>query len=126
MMRYRGSAVRTLIYILIFTTTALFAQPAYASLAPSGVVADGSRPAAARAADMKVISTALESKVLRAKLKGLGLSEAETEARLKNLSDEEIHQLASRIEAVHPGGVIVELLVIIALVLVVLYLLKRV
>ncbi len=121
-------AARTLIFTLILTTTALFVRPpnGWASLAPSGVVADGSAPASARAKDMKVISTALESKVLRAKLKAMGLNDAETESRLNKLSDQEVHQLASRIEAVHPGGLIVELLVVAVLVLLVIYLAKRV
>src|SRR5437879_10445815 len=102
----RRNPARTLIYVLILTTTALFARPAsgWASLAPSGVSADASASASVRAADMKIVSTALESKVLRAKLKAMGLDEAETQSRLSKLSDREIHQLASRIDAVHPGG----------------------
>jgi len=117
-----------LILTLILTTTAMFIQPAsgWASLAPSGITADASAPASVRAADMKVISTALESKLLRAKLKSLGLDDAETQARLSKLSDREIHQLASRIEAVHPGGLIVEILVVAVLVLLVIYLAQKV
>ncbi|UPT75347.1 MAG: PA2779 family protein [Elusimicrobiota bacterium] len=118
---------RTLIFTLILTTTAMLAQPVrgWASLAPSGIGAE-SGAVSTRAADMKTVSTALESKVLRAKLKSMGLSEAETDARLSKLSDAEIRQLATRIEAVAPGGVVVEVLVIVALVLVVIYFARRV
>jgi uncharacterized membrane protein len=117
---------RTLIFTLILTTTAMLAQPVsgWASLAPSGIGAEAGT--STRSADMKTVSTALESKVLRAKLKSMGLSEAETEARLAKLSDQEIRQLATRIEAVAPGGLVVEILVIAALVLVILYFAKRV
>lgn len=118
---------RTLIFTLILTTTAMLACPAggWASLAPSGIVPDASTTGA-RDADMKVISAALESKILSAKLKALGLNEAETQARLSKLSDQEIRQLASRIDAVHPGGLVVEVLVVAVLVLLVIYLAKRV
>jgi hypothetical protein len=120
----RRHSARTLIFTLILTTTAMFLQPSsgWASLAPSGIEADAS----GRGTDMKVISSALESKALRAKLKSLGLDDAETQARLSKLSDAEIHQLASRIEAVHPGGLVVEILVVAVLVLLVIYLAKRV
>ncbi|MDP3543601.1 MAG: PA2779 family protein [Elusimicrobiota bacterium] len=124
----RKHLARTLCLTLIMTTTALIASPdrGWASLAPSGIVADASAPGAVRDADMKVIATALESKLLSAKLKALGLDEAETQSRLSKLSDREIHQLASSIDAVHPGGLVVELLVVVVLVLLIVYLLKRV
>jgi hypothetical protein len=119
---------RTLIFVLILTTTALFVRPpaVHASLAPSGVAADASLSGAARDADMKTIQTALESKALRGRLKAMGLDDKETDARLRKLSDQEIHQLASRIDSVRPGGVVVELLVVVVLVLLVIYLAKRV
>lgn len=114
---------RSLIFVLILTTTALFVRPpaVRASLAPSDITAGSSR-----AADMKIIQTALESKVLRGRLKAMGLDDKETDGRLSKLSDQEIHQLASKIDAVHPGGFVVELLVVVVLVLLVIYLVKRV
>src|ERR1700687_73018 len=57
-----------------------------------------------RSADLRTIQTTLESKLLRAKLHAMGLSDAEIQARLSRLSDSEVHQLASQIRAVHPGG----------------------
>lgn len=124
----RRHLARTLLFTLMLTTTALLVSPGsgWASLAPSGIAAGADPSGSVRDADMKVIATALESKLLRAKLKAMGLDEAQTQARLSKLSDREIHQLASRIDAVHPGGLVVELLVVVVLVLLVVFLLQRV
>lgn len=121
-------AVRSLIYTLIMTTTALCSEPpaAHAKLAPSGIGSEPTATAGTRAADMKSISTALESKALRGRLKGMGLDDKDIDARLRSLSDKEIHQLATQIEAVRPGGLIVEVLLIVVLVLLGIYLFKRV
>ncbi|MDD5303098.1 MAG: PA2779 family protein [Elusimicrobia bacterium] len=126
--RSRKSAVRSLIYTLILTTTALFGDPpsGWANLAPSGIATDAPAPSVSRASDMKTISTALESKALRGRLKAMGLGDKEVESRLGKLSDQEIHQLATQIDAVRPGGLVVEVLVIVVLVLLVIYLFKRV
>lgn len=120
--RSRRSAVRSISCALILAVTGLFAAPpsGWASLAPSGIAAES------RAGDMKTISSALESKAVRGRLKALGLDDKEIDSRLRQLSDAEVHQLATRLDAVRPGGVIVEVLVIVALVLLVLYLAKRV
>jgi len=126
--RSSASAFRSLIYTLIFTTTALFAAPpsGWANLAPSGISTEAPAPGVSRASDMKTIQTALESKALRGRLKAMGLGDKEVESRLRNLSDQEIHQLAVQIDAVRPGGLVVEVLVIVVLVLLILYLYKRV
>lgn len=115
--------VRALILALIVTTTGLLSRPAWADLAPSGVSAEG---VSTRDADMKTVSKALESKVLRERLMAMGLDEKETERRLSKLSDQDIHQMATRIEAVQPGGFVVEVLVIVVLALLAVYLFKRV
>lgn len=121
-MNTRSRRFRWLSCAVILAVTALFAAPpsGWASLAPSGLAAE------ARSGDMKAISSALESKAVRGRLKALGLDEKEVDSRLRRLSDAEIRQLATRLEAVRPGGVVVEVLVIAALVLLVIYLAKRV
>lgn len=126
--RSRMAAVRSLIYTLVLTTTALFADPpsGWANLAPSGISAEAPAPGVSRASDMKTIQTALESKALRGRLKAMGLGDKEVESRLQNLSDREIHQLAAQIDAVQPGGLVVEILVVVVLVLLIIYLFKRV
>lgn len=124
----RRHLARTLLFTLMLTTTGLLVAPGsgWASLAPSGIAAGRDASASVRDADMKVIEAALESKLLRAKLKAMGLDEAQTQARLSKLSDREVHQLASDIDALHPGGLVVELLVVVVLVLLAVYLIQRV
>ncbi|HSA78956.1 MAG TPA: PA2779 family protein, partial [Nitrospirota bacterium] len=77
-----------------------------------------------RAVDMARIQVVLESKVVRQKLMDLGLSSEEAMARINKLSDEQVHQFASRLDSLQAGGVggsgliIVLLLVIIILLLI--------
>jgi hypothetical protein len=82
------------------------------------------------AADRQMIEPTLESKAIRGKLHALGLTDAEIQARLSRLSDAQRHQLASQIRAVHPagdgGGFIIGVLIIAVLVLLIIYLAKRV
>jgi hypothetical protein len=76
-----------------------------------------------RAVDVARIQAALESKVVRQKLLDLGLSSEEAMARINKLSDEEVHQFASRLNSLQAGGqggplVIVLLLVIIIILII--------
>jgi len=57
-----------------------------------------------RDADIAKIQKALESKIIRQKLIDLGLSYEEAIARVSNLSTEQIHELASRTDALQAGG----------------------
>jgi hypothetical protein len=80
------------------------------------------------AADQKTIQTTLESKAIRDRLHALGLSDAEIQYRLSRLSESQKHQLASQIRALNPAGdgIIVGLLVIVVLVLLIIFLAKRI
>ncbi len=75
-----------------------------AMLAPaqSGAAADSAAPA--RAADIKAVQTALESKVVSERLKSFGLNKEEIESRLGKLSDKQVHKLAGEIKTLSPGG----------------------
>lgn len=79
-----------------------------------------------RSADLEKIRPALESKIIRQRLADLGLTQEEIAARISNLSDAELHQVASRIDTLQAGGdalgTIVVLLVIAILVVVLLQL----
>jgi hypothetical protein len=112
-----------LTYSLILTVTLLCGLPSNgrAMLAPAQGAASNER-----AADMKTIQTVLESKIVRERLKGLGLTDKEIDSRLGNLSDQQIHKLAKDIDQLAPGGLIGELLVLIILVLLIVFLIHRV
>lgn len=79
-----------------------------------------------RAGDMKTIQTALESKVVRERLKALGLTDKEIELRLSKLSDQQLHKFAKDVDTLAAGGLIEAILVVVVLVLLILFLVKRV
>jgi hypothetical protein len=73
-------------------------------LLPAASPGAPSAPASDRAADLAKVQKVLESKELRQKLLDNGLSPEETEARINNLSDEQLHRLASNLDSVQAGG----------------------
>jgi hypothetical protein len=79
-----------------------------------------------RGEDLTKIQPYLESKIIRQRLTDLGLNEHEVSSRLSQLSDQEIHDVASKIDTLQAGGdalgTIVVLLVIAILVVVLLQL----
>ncbi len=125
---YSRTGVRGLIYTLIITTTLVCSlkTESLAMLVPAEIPAGTSNPM--RSSDLKTIQGALESKILRERLKQYGLSESEINSRLANMSDKEVHQFASKIHTVSPGGdfTVIGILVFIVLILFIVYLAKRV
>lgn len=119
---------------LIMAVTMSFTLPphGWAMLAPAEApgTAYDPRTDGARAADLKTIQAALESEVIRQRLQEFNLSPEEINGRLSQMSDEQIHQTAMQIRSMNPGGdgagFIVSVLVIGILVLLFVYLLKRV
>jgi uncharacterized membrane protein YjjP (DUF1212 family) len=57
-----------------------------------------------RAADMENIQRVLELKAVSGKLESMGLTMSEIKSRLDRLSDQDLHQFASRINSLAPGG----------------------
>ncbi len=118
--------------LMIVTTFAMTLPPqGWAMLAPGDMMSASANKSATRAADLKTIQTTLESKMIRQRLTEFKLSPEQVNQRLSQLSDAQVHQLASQIRTVNPGGdggvgIIVALLVIGILVLLFVYLFKRV
>lgn len=129
-MRLRLENVRRLACVLVFTTTLVCSlkPSAWATLAPAAPPPAPSEPASDRASDLKSVQKTLESKVLRHRLHEMGLTDKEIDQRLGKLSDREVHQLATRLHALNPGGdiTVIGLLVAVVLILLILYLVKRV
>jgi len=74
---------------------------------------------------MATIQKALEQKLVRERLKDLGYTDDEIKARLDQLSDAEVHSLATQLDSLAPGGelgLVIAILVIIILVIVILML----
>lgn len=81
-----------------------------------------------RAAMIETVRHALETEVVSQRLADLGLSRDEIEARLPELSDEQLHQLAGLSHDLAGGGAleaVIAVLLIIFLVVVILKLLDR-
>jgi hypothetical protein len=94
-----------------------------ASFVPSD---DQSASSISRQEDMATIQRALEDKLVRERLKDLGYTEEEIQARLDRLSDAEVHSLASQLDFLMPAGgweaaVVVILLVAILVVLILMW-----
>lgn len=96
-----------------------------AYVAGSSAIVDSAQ----RAVDMENVQRVLESKLVSGKLEQAGLSMTEIKSRLDKLSDADLHQFASQLNSLYPGGdglgIVIALLVIIILVLVILKLSNR-
>src|SRR5439155_21128448 len=118
--------------LIVATTMALTLPPkGWALLAPAHMSDIVGSLHSARSEDLRVIQKTLESKILRQRLQDFGLTPEETQARLNRLSDAQVHQLAMQATHLNPGGdaglgILVTLLVLGILVLLFVYLLKRV
>jgi hypothetical protein len=124
---------KTLVGMLVLAMTAAMGFPSegWAMIAPPQLSGDAAEVGDARATDLKTIQTALESKVLRQRLMELKLTPEQINARMSRLSDAQVHQAAAQIRTVSPGGdgglgTVVTILVIGVLVVLFMYLFKRV
>jgi hypothetical protein len=103
----------------------LFSSPAVA-----GMIGSVTSPEAAdrgqRETEVGKIQRALETEIVKEKLKAYGLTPDEIQARIVGLSDEQIHLLAQASDDIlaggDSGGVVIAVLLIILLVLLILYL----
>ncbi len=123
-MKTRRTIIQTIIWALVMTTLTVTAipSPSLAMLAPADpeTAATGSE----RAADLQTFQRVLENKVVQQRLADLGFTPEEVNAKLGNLSDAQLHQVATQIDALLPGGqdwlillIVIAILVIIAVVL---------
>jgi ribose 1,5-bisphosphokinase PhnN len=123
---YLKSASRAMLLALTLSTTLVCAMPAggWAMLVPARAqpVQDGQTYD--RAGDMKAVQTALESKIVRERLKALGLSDKEIESRLTRLSDQQVHKLSKDIKAIGSGGAVTGILELIILVIIIVLLVR--
>ena len=80
-----------------------------------------------RAADLEKIRKVLEIKMIRERLKDLGFSHDEIQTKLTQLGDEQVHQLALRLDELNVGGddaaVVLIILFLAALAVLIIYLL---
>ena len=117
---------------MIVTTMAMTQPPqAWAMLAPATLMTATPSTGPDRAADLKTIQATLESKMVRQRLSEFKLTPEQVNQRMTQMTDAQVHQVAMQIRTVNPGGdgglgILVALLVIGILVLLFVYLFKRV
>jgi hypothetical protein len=94
-----------------------------AAFSPSAMIKLGP---SARAGDIDKISTVLENKLIRQRLQDLGYSTDEITSRLAQLSDQEVHAIAQRLDDLKVGsdglGFVIAILVIVVLVILIIQL----
>jgi hypothetical protein len=119
-----------MVWTLVVTTLVMGVIPpeSRAMLAPPTAAAAEPGTGFDRAADLHKVQSVLEAKVVRQRLTDYGLSPDEINARLNQLSDAQLHQLASQIDAMIPAGdagfgIVIALLVIAILAVILVYLL---
>lgn len=126
---FRWFAGKVLIGTLSLAVAVTLSEPpkGWAMLAPAEAPKAAAGDAAAEQRDRETIQAALESKVVRQRLTELKLTPEQIDARMKQLSKAEVHQAATQIRTVNPGGdAITYVLVVGILVLLFVHLLRRV
>ena len=101
-------------------TTVWVPQAGLAMLAPA--TPDTSAAGMDRTQDLQTVQRALENKMIQQRLEDLGLSPEEINAKMDRLSDAQLHQMATQIDALMPGGqlhLLVTILVVLAIILLV-------
>ncbi len=95
-----------------------------AAFSPSEVIG---QQAVNRIADLEKIQKVIEVKMIRERLHALGLSQEEIQARLNQMSNDQVHQLALELDELKVGGddavTVLIVLVIVAIAILVVYLL---
>lgn len=98
-----------------------FAETARQMLPTSAVVAEISRAEA-----LAKVQSYLDREDLQRELGRVGLSKSEIESRLASLSDQEVRELGAQMDQATYGGDVVGILVVVLLVVLIIYLAKRI
>ena len=128
----RTTRISIIILILLsFTPVSLFSKSVEASLMGSQMLLQNGTPYANRENNEKKIREILESKIVVERLKSYGLNEDEISAKLHEMSDEQVHQLAALSDRITAGGngaaaAAVIVLVVFVIAIILLIVLKRI
>lgn len=124
--------ITVLILILMtFTPVSLISASVRAATVESQMISPEENASTSREIDELKVRRALENKLVAEKLMSHGLTKEEVSAKLNQMSDEQVHQMASLADRIPAGGngaigIVIALLVIFALVLLIIFLYKRV
>ncbi len=130
---YRGNfPIYIAILVLItFTPVSLISAGAKAATVESQMISPEQNASTRRDIDEIKIRRALENKIVAEKLMSHGLMKEEVRQKLNQMSDEQVHQMASLADRIPAGGdsglaIVITVLVVVALVLLIIFLYKRI
>src|SRR5271167_2287372 len=120
-----------ILILMTFTPVSLISAVARAATVESQMIEPGKNAATMREIDELKVRRAHENKIVSEQLTSRGLTKGEVSAKLIQMSDEQVHQMASLADRIPAGGdaglgIIIGILVIVALVLLIILLFKRV
>ena len=121
----RKTGVCLLRMITIYLVFALFILSAIPSSSSAMFITPGAENTVwGSTGDMAKVQTFLESRLVQQRLTDFGLTAEEVSSRLNQLSQEQLHQIATHIDQIDHGGdsalgVVITLLVIVILVIVI-------
>ena len=128
----RGYNITIVLLVLItFVPVSLISTSANAAVTESKMISPGENASTIREINELKVKRALENKIVAEKLIGHGLTKEEVSEKIGEMSDEQVHQIASLADRIPAGGdsglaIVVTILIIVALVLLIVYLYKRV
>jgi hypothetical protein len=134
-MRYNTKNISRIFVIWLvlatFTPAAIISNSVHSAILESEMIISDSKDKSARKIEELKVKKALENKIVSQKLMQHGLSGEEAQNKISLMTDEEVHQLAVLSDRLPAGGdsgvgFVVGVLVIAALVLLIIYLAKRV
>ena len=116
--------------MIAITLTMTMPSQGWTMLAPADLAMTPAVKSDSRAQDLKTIQNTLESKMVRQRLSEFKLTPEQINQRLSRLSDAQIHQMATQIRTVNPGGGAIGFLigvgVLVVIVLFIIWLVRRV
>ena len=120
----RRKITRWVIWYMVTVMSLLGITPRVeAAFSPSEIIG---QQAVNRIADLEKIQKVIEVKMIRERLNALGLSQEEIQARLNQMSNDQVHQLAVNLDELKVGGddavTVLIVLVIVAIAILVVYL----
>lgn len=113
-----------------FVPATLLSTAAHAAVADSRIILPDGKTSSARQVDETKVRRVLENKVVSEKLKSYGLTKQEVLVKMERMSDEQVHQMAVLSGRIPAGGnaigVLIGILAVVVLVLLILFLVRRV
>lgn len=128
----RGLNISIVFLVLVtFIPVSLISTSVNAAVSESQMISPEQNASTKREINEIKVRRALENKIVAEKLMSHGLTKEEVSKKIDTMSDEQVHQIASLADRIPAGGdgviaVVVTLLVIAALVLLIIFLWKRI